>query len=112
MTPDDIDRILSTDELLDPSSGFALSVMEAVHQQMDLPPSPAFPWLRFAVGLIACVVVAASGTVLLLRVAPALDTLSVPLDFLRGAEPELGCVTAALLLSFALVALRKLRSTV
>jgi hypothetical protein len=112
MTPDDIDQILSSDDLLEPASGFVMSVMEAVHQQASEPPSRAFPWFRFAMGLIGCLVAAATGTILLLRVGPALGALSAPLAFLTSLEPELGCVTAALLLSFALVSLRKLRSTV
>jgi hypothetical protein len=112
MTPDDIDRILSSDDLLEPASGFVMSVMEAVHQQAQLPPAPAFPWLRFATGLIGCLVVAASGTFLLLRAAPALEALSAPFAFLTGREPELGCVIVSVLLSFALVSLRKLKSTV
>src|ERR1700736_3531875 len=111
MTPDESERILSSDDSLQPASGFVISVMQAVRQQADQPPSPAFPWLRLAMGLVGCLVVAVSGTILLLRAEPSLDALSVPLALLKGTEPELGCVTAALLLSFALVSFRRLRST-
>ena len=111
MTPEDIDQILSSDDLLEPASGFVMSVMEAVHQQASEPPSRAFPWFRFAMGLIGCLVAAASGTILLLAVGPALTALSAPLAFLTRLEPEFGCVIAALLLTFAFVSVRKLRST-
>ena len=111
MTPEDIDQILSSNDLLEPASGFVMSVMEAVHQQASEPPSRGFPWFRFAMGLIGCLVAAASGTILLLTVGPA-RALSAPLAFLTRLEPEFGCVTAALLLTFALVSLRKLKSPV
>jgi hypothetical protein len=38
---------------LTPSSGFVLSVMDAVHQQSTAPPPIAFPWRRILPGVIA-----------------------------------------------------------
>ena len=59
MRDDEIDRILSGEEDLLPSSGFHASVMDAVHREAStLPPIP-FPWKRawpgFAVGALALV---------------------------------------------------------
>ena len=35
MTPDDLDRILSSEDPLEVSSGFAMSVMDAVRRQIE-----------------------------------------------------------------------------
>jgi hypothetical protein len=46
---DDLDGLLSNDDTLVPSSGFASSVMEAVQHAADEPPPLRFPWWRFSV---------------------------------------------------------------
>ena len=53
MTPDDLDRILAAEEPLIPSSGFAASVMERVHEAVSAPPPLPFPWRRFLLGLVS-----------------------------------------------------------
>lgn len=53
MTPDDLDRILASEESLIPSSGFAASVMEQVHAAATAPPPLPFPWRRFLLGLFS-----------------------------------------------------------
>ena len=65
---DEVDRALLADETLVPSSGFAASVMEAVREAAAAPPPLAFPWLRFGIGLGACVAWAAAGVAILSRV--------------------------------------------
>ena len=57
---DDLDRALTDDDPLVPSSGFAARVMDSVQDAETEPPPLAFPWRRFAIGLVACVVWAAS----------------------------------------------------
>ena len=52
MTHGDIDRILSREEELLPSSGFAASVMDAVRREAALPPPIPFPWKRALPGLL------------------------------------------------------------
>ena len=52
--PDDLDRILSRQETIVPSSGFAARVMEAVEQEAVAPPPIPFPWRRALPGLVAC----------------------------------------------------------
>lgn len=59
MTPDDIDRILAGDEDVLPSSGFEISVMEAVVKEATAPPPLEFPWLRALPGFIALLMVLA-----------------------------------------------------
>ena len=57
---DEIDRILSSDDDLVPSSGFSARVMEAVEDSVAEDPPLTFPWGRFAIGVIACLVWAAA----------------------------------------------------
>jgi len=64
MNNDELDRILSKQDDIQPSSGFAASVMEAVHEEASAPPPIPFPWKRalpvliFAVLALAAVVAA------------------------------------------------------
>lgn len=61
MSHDEIDRILSRDEEILPSSGFAASVMGAVRREAAVPPPIPFPWRRalplFAAAVVALVLV-------------------------------------------------------
>ncbi len=50
---DEIDRILSREDGILPSSGFAVSVMDAVRREAAAPPPIPFPWKRALPGLIA-----------------------------------------------------------
>jgi hypothetical protein len=61
MSHDVLDRILSREEEILPSSGFAASVMDAVRREADAPPPIPFPWKRalplFAAAAVALVLV-------------------------------------------------------
>lgn len=46
-------HLAGTAELLAPSSGFVLSVMESVRAEASAPPPIAFPWRRVVPGLVA-----------------------------------------------------------
>jgi hypothetical protein len=111
MIPEDIDRILSSDDMLEPASGFVDKVMDRVRHQADEPTPQRFPWLRFAFGLISCLIVAASGTELAPRLQHSLIGLCAPLTSLSGIEPELGYAVAAAIVSFGFILYRKLRTT-
>ncbi len=111
MTPEDIDRILSSDDMLEPASGFASDVMDRVRCIADEPPPRRFPWLRFGFGLISCLIVAASGTVLAPRLEHSVIGLCPSLTSLSGIEPEVGYAVAALIVSFGFISYRKLRVT-
>ena len=52
---DELDRILGSDEGLEPSSGFTRRVMEAVEQEKQAPPPIPFPWLRLLPALFGAV---------------------------------------------------------
>ena len=49
----DFDHILSKEEQILPSSGFAASVMEAVQREAAAPPPIPFPWKRALPGICA-----------------------------------------------------------
>ena len=53
MKQDDLDRILSSAQDIVPSSGFTLSVLEAVRSEAATPPPIPFPWKRALPGIAA-----------------------------------------------------------
>lgn len=55
MRHDDLDRILSTEQEIVPSSGFVTSVMDAVRRDAMTPPPIPFPWKCALPGLCAAV---------------------------------------------------------
>jgi hypothetical protein len=87
MTTDDLQRILSSEELIEPSSGFASSVMDAVHRETTQSPPLPFPWIRFAAGLIACGASAAAGAALMPQIQIFLAPVAAPIAAL---PPEAG----------------------
>jgi hypothetical protein len=56
-----VNQLLTSEQELVPSSGFATAVMDHVRDVAEAPPLP-FPWKRFAAGL--CASLAVAGTVL------------------------------------------------
>jgi len=64
---DEMNRILSREDEILPSSGFAVSVMDAVRREAAAPPPIPFPWKRAVPGLVAAglaaVLVLAAGVV-------------------------------------------------
>jgi di/tricarboxylate transporter len=56
MFDDDLDRILSPDDGVVPSSGFVSTVMDSVRREASTPPPIPFPWKRALPGLIAAVI--------------------------------------------------------
>src|SRR4051812_36200001 len=60
MRNDQLDRILSGEQEIIPSPGFADSVMDAVHRQTGAPLPIPFPWKRALPGLCAAVLAVAS----------------------------------------------------
>lgn len=108
MTPEDIDRILSSEDSLEPSANFAMEVMAAVRLQAAEPPPLVFPWRRFAGSLVASAAMTGAGTVLLARSDAAMPALTAALAPLAQIAPELGYATAALLVTLALATLPRL----
>ena len=110
MTTDDIDRILSSEPSLEPSSGFLRAVMQSVHQEAEAaatPPLP-FPWGRFAIGLAACLLLAAAGTLLAPQLEAWLPTVAAPFAPIRTVAPELGYAGLALIGGLAIARLPRL----
>ena len=102
---DELDRILSSEEPLVPSSGFAARVMEAVRDAATAPPPLPFPWGRFAIGVAACLVFAASFVLLLMR--PDFAALRGPVSELAPVAPELAEAAAVVLATFGLLRVQR-----
>lgn len=100
---DDLERILSAEDSVEPSAGFTSVVMAAVHRQAAEPPSLPFPWFRFAALLVACLVMAATGAVLLLRAETELASIPTALAPLLALAPELGYAAATALVGLGVV---------
>lgn len=62
---DDIDRLMTADDTIVPSSGFASEVLAAVRASVESPPPPRFPWGRFSLGIGTCLLWAAAGLTVL-----------------------------------------------
>ena len=114
MNPNDLDRILSGEKEILPSSGFAASVMEAVRREATAPPPLGFPWKRALPGaIVSCLAlvwaliegamqVAHGGTASLLPASSNLTFTAI----LRSPKTASVCwIVLALLLSYASVKL-------
>lgn len=79
---DDLDRILSRDAGIVPSSGFASSVMDAVRQEASAPPAIPFPWKRVLPALIFAVVAFVAAVILGFdQLVAAMTVPSLPTGF-------------------------------
>jgi hypothetical protein len=89
MTRDALDRILSSEDQIVPSSGFAASVMDAVRREAATPPPIPFPWKRalpgFALGVVALATLLLVGFALRGPAAPADATSAYTLPQLLAA---------------------------
>jgi len=104
---DALDRILSSEDALAPSSGFAARVMDVVDAAASEPPPLPFPWGRFSLAVIATVASVASGAWLI----PAMD-LSPVVAAVNGSGRELGYAAATILATLAMLYAPRLRAMV
>jgi hypothetical protein len=58
---DELDRILESEETLEPAAGFRDAVMDSVRRESGEPAPLSFPWRRFVAGLATCTVLFAVG---------------------------------------------------
>jgi hypothetical protein len=96
---DDLDQILSSDEGIEPSSGFAAYAMRAVREAAAEPPPLPFPWGRFMAGFVTCSTLTAVGAAVVLRAGVSLATLPAPAPQLALVGPQLGYATVTILVS-------------
>jgi hypothetical protein len=74
----EVDRILSREDEILPSSGFAVSVMDAVRREAAAPPPIPFPWKRALPGLVVGGVALALVLVAGFRAMAQLDKATAP----------------------------------
>jgi hypothetical protein len=108
---DPIDRILSSDGELVPSSGFLASVMDRVREEAAAPAPIPFPWKRFFSGVLLVAGVFGWGAIQFFRYLPqAMQQLSfagphlpvlVAHDLTQAGWVALACVLALLSWLFA-----------
>jgi hypothetical protein len=103
---DELDRILSTEEPLVPSSGFTARVMEAVHDAAAQPPPLRFPWGRFMTGVLASLTSLASGAVLV--TSPEASALATALARHADLATPAGCALGAAVAGLATLRVRLL----
>jgi len=102
---DELDRILSAPDDLEPSAGFVAAVLSATRQ--GVPPPLRFPWPRFAVGVAACLVMAVAGSALAAQAAASAVRVT-GLTPLAAVMPDLGYAALTVVASLALARLPKL----
>jgi hypothetical protein len=114
---EEIDRILSREGEIMPSSGFVVSVMEAVRREATAPPPIPFPWKRALPGMVVgglMLALVGIGVVLVIsRVggAPVTSPLPVPPPsgmsalFQGGIESAVRWTVLSLLTAFVCVKL-------
>lgn len=112
----EINRILSREEAILPSSGFTVSVMDAVRRDAAVVPPIAFPWKRALPGLVAGGMVLALVLVAIVRVIAQVDKTTasrfstslpsvMPSVFSGGIESAAIWTVLALLTAFVSVKL-------
>ena len=81
---EEIDRILSREDEILPSSGFAVSVMNAVRREAAAPPPIRFPWKRALPGIVV-----AGSALLLILIAGVVDIVRA----WKASGPQLSAST-------------------
>jgi len=107
---DPLDAVLFAEfnsaEQLRPSSGFALSVMDAIHEEATVPPPIPFPWKRFLPGAIVVLCALVALVIWAARHASAPATVgnfTLALPSLTSADSTLGWIALALVLTLIAV---------
>jgi len=105
MKDESIDRILSSEEELLPSSGFTALVMERIRDEAAAPPPIPFPWKRIVPGIVLGCAGLSWGVVELTRlaIAAAHDPQPIALPIAASAllpMENLGWAALALVVAF------------
>jgi hypothetical protein len=110
MRHDDLDRILSTEENIVPSSRFVNSVMDAVRREAATPPPIPFPWKRAITGLAGWAIVLVSFAIALVKAPPVAPSPALVAILDRAKETGAPWIALALVLAFASVKLSTRRA--
>ena len=105
MRDDDLDRILSRDDDIMPSSGFVSSVMDAVRREAATPPAIPFPWRRAVPGFVAWAVTLVAVVVAAFRWTEDPSASAIAGLVEAAASIGAGWIVLALLMSFVSVKL-------
>jgi|GEM_PF-1762471 len=87
----EIERILRAEEIMEPSPGFSLRVMESVRREAAVPAPIEFPWQRLLAGIAAwCALIAAGAAAL------SSSAVELRLPALRWDDPALTAAASGL----------------
>lgn len=93
----DIERVLRAEEIMAPSPGFALRVMDFVRQEAAVPPPIEFPWQGLLAGIAAIAAIAACCAWVAAGSAALLSSgVELRLPALRWDDPALTAVASGL----------------
>lgn len=97
MRDHELDRILSENDEIVPSSGFVRNVMEGVRMEASAPPPIPFPWLRALPGMVVSILFLAAVcvTAVLRRGLPRAHQVPGPSIFTRLMSDLAGLLSAA-----------------
>jgi len=114
MHRDDIERLLTSEELIEPSPGFAASVMSAVRREAAEVAPIAFPWRRVLPGLVLVAAGLVTGFALLIGAfvgtpasEPSATTWTAPVWLSAGRLWMLAGLAGSLLVSWLVVRLSR-----
>lgn len=98
-------REFNSAEQLRPSSGFALSVMDAIYEEIAVPPPIPFPWKRIVPGAIAipCALVAFAIWATHHNTASAVSKVTVVFPPLTSPDSVVSWIALSLLLTLIAV---------
>ena len=102
---DELDRILSSEKSLEPSSGLTAAVMERVRREATEPDPIAFPWRRFVPGAIACFVLLVVGLIMIAQygIPQSSGTSQIDVEQILRSPQAVAWGWAAAALAFAWV---------
>jgi hypothetical protein len=100
------DPRLAAEPDLEPSSGFAASVMDAVREMAAEPPPLPFPWRRFFTGVLLCL---AACMVTTLALGQPWVIAAIDMPALATAAPGVLYATAGMVFAFIVMRLARLR---
>jgi hypothetical protein len=111
MHPDELDRLLSHQEVIAPSAGFAEAVMAKIAREGERAPSSAFPWRRILAGLTTAVCCAAGAgltipaSVSASQFGRVADRIGIYVNALLTDGPSATVVSLVLAVAFMLIPL-------
>lgn len=83
----ELERILNSEDPLEPMIGFSTRVMRAVHEEAAAPPPLVFPWARFLSGfLLSAALLVGAATWILVTQSPSPSVQPFPTEWFADRQ--------------------------